>query len=247
MLPLKYAEELRKLPDDVVNNVVAIEEVTTIPLALIVFALSHATNYGGMQILEKKYLGLTADNPHLTHVIKADLTHNLSRLNLMLSDEAAKTVTDVLGPCPEWTEVKVYQELLKIVAIVSGAIFVGPEFCREPSWVHASINYTTDLFKAAALLKQWPPYMRPLAKFWIPEVGRVYRYKRQAVDLLAPVIRDRRARRDRETDEAPEDMLQWLVNKAPKFGTDNEEELAASQLTLSLAAIHTTTLTATQM
>jgi hypothetical protein len=48
--------------------------------------------------------------------------------------------------------------------------------------------------------------------------------------------------------EKPDDMLQWIMNQqGGKFKEYSTEELARVQLSLSFAAIHTTTLTTTNV
>lgn len=42
-------------------------------------------------------------------------------------------------------------------------------------------------------------------------------------------------------DEGPDDLLQWMIRKAPTYDM-TDQDLAQMQLTLSMAAIHTTTL-----
>lgn len=42
-------------------------------------------------------------------------------------------------------------------------------------------------------------------------------------------------------DKGPDDLLQWMIRKAPAYNM-TDQDLAQMQLTLSMAAIHTTTL-----
>ncbi|KAL7621684.1 hypothetical protein AAE478_009011 [Parahypoxylon ruwenzoriense] len=223
ILPLKYTEELRKIADDIVNNAKALDKLT-----------------------EAKFTGLKADNPLMIHIIKADLTHNLPKVNQLLTLEVARTVPEELGPCTEWTEVNINQKLLRIVAIVSGHIFIGPELCRSPEYLHASIRFTVDLFTAAARLKRWPRLLRGLVKYFVSELDDVQEHRRAAHEFLKPVLRQRRERA-KQGEEMSSDLLQWIIYKADKYDVKTDEEIAEIQLNLSMAAIHTTTMTATHM
>lgn len=51
----------------------------------------------------------------------------------------------------------------------------------------------------------------------------------------------------REGKEVPEDVLQWMVEKTTANGIENIDHLVQMQLLLTLASIHTTTLSATGM
>lgn len=157
----------------------------------------------------------------------------------------ARTVDGELGPCEEWTRTPVYQKLLRIVAIVSGHIFLGPELCRREEYLYASINYTVDVFVAVRKLKAWHYLLRPIGRFFVPELKKITEHRERARAFLLPIIRERKAAMEKGA-EVPDDMLQWMINKAGGFNT-SDEELADTQLTLSLAAIHTTTMTATDI
>lgn len=157
----------------------------------------------------------------------------------------ARTVDEVLGPCEDWTPVMIYQKILHIVAIVSGHVFLGPDLCRREEYLHASINYTVDIFAAVRKLKSWNAWLRPFVQFTMPELRRVREHRQKARDFLLPIIRERRdAMRRGDGSKLPDDVLQWTINKAEKFGS-SDEALAELQLTLSLASIHTTTIMTT--
>lgn len=165
----------------------------------------------------------------------------LDRINGRLTEETARTVVEELGPCEDWTDVNVYSKLLRIVAIVSGNIFLGPQLCRTDEWVNSTITYTVDLFGSIGKLKQWRPWTRPIGQYFIPELKSVHEHRRKARAFLAPVIAERRELM-KGGKELPDDMLQWMMNKTAEFNL-SDDDLSVIQLNLSLAAIHTTTIT----
>lgn len=191
-------------------------------------------------------LGISADGPLIAHVVRSDLTNKLPEINPSLALEVSRTVSDEIGHCEDWMEINISQKLLKIVAIVSGHIFLGPDLCRRKEYLHASINFTVDLFTAIAALKRWPGPLRFAAKYWIPQVKTVKEHQRRVHDFLVPILQQRRALRANGK-EPPQDLLEWLLDKSDKFNVRTDDELAQAQLILGMAAIHTTTMTATQM
>lgn len=134
-----------------------------------------------------------------------------------------------------------------MIAIISGYVFLGPELNRRKEYIHASINYTVDVFAASYAIREWPELLRPIAKFFVPEFDKIAEHKRLARDFLLPIISERRARMAAGDTELPNDMLQWMMAKAEKFNSDDPEKLVEIQLTLSVAAIHTTTMMTTHV
>lgn len=162
-----------------------------------------------------------------------------------MAAETEKTVDEVLGPCDDWTSQVTYNKILRIVAIVSGRIFLGPDLCRREEYIYASTMYTVDLFKAVGKLKSWHSSLRPIAQYFIPELKTVFEHRRKAREFLFPIIRERKEAM-KNGSELEDDMLQWMLNKAESNGV-SDDRLAELQLSLSLAAIHTTTMAVTDL
>ncbi|KAK7935615.1 Cytochrome P450 monooxygenase ATR2 [Apiospora marii] len=222
IVPPEALEELRKMPDDVVNNSI------------------------GLNLeVESKYTGLVTDSGFAAHMVRSDLTRNLNRINPGLAAEAEQTVQEVFGPCDDWTSQVAFTQLLRVVAIVSGRIFLGPELCRREEYIYASTTYTVDLFKAVRKLKSWHSSLRPIAQYFIPELKTVFEHRRKARAFLSPIIQERKEAMKNGSD-LPDDMLQWMMNKAEANGV-SDDQLAQLQLDLSLAAIHTTTMAVTDL
>lgn len=169
------------------------------------------------------------------------LTPQIARINDRLAQEAQRTVRDELGPCEDWTGVVTYEALLRMVAIISGNIFLGPELCRREEWLVSSITYTVDMFTAIGKLKKWKWWTRPIGQYFVSELNSVEEHRKKARAFLAPVIGDRRSRMQ-GGQERPDDMLQWMMEKTAEYNI-SDHELSIVMLNLSLAAIHTTTLT----
>jgi cytochrome P450 len=167
------------------------------------------------------------------------------RLNPVISEEVDRAIKSVFPPCHDWTEVNVYGSLLRIVAIVSGRIFVGPELCHDEKYLDAAINYTLDLMAARDAVMALPKWLKIIRARSLPQVKKLDRRVAEADAILRPIVE---ARRKAEKEDAgyqkSDDMLQWLMDGQTKL---SDRELAKMQLDLSFAAIHTTTLTATNV
>ncbi|RYP50747.1 hypothetical protein DL768_003807 [Monosporascus sp. mg162] len=209
ILPMKYVEELRALPDDALNR-----------------------SAGQRAILESKYTGLNPDVPRVTHAIKSDLTLHLNkaRNSHSLFLEVRRETRSHFGTSETWCEVDIHKPFLSIVAVASGYVFLGPDLCRRPEFLHVSIDFTEDLFRAAGALKTWPQFLRPVGKYFIPEVQTLRGHYRSMYEFLVPVVRERRRLllQGAGKEDVPEDMVQWT-------------------LVLSFAAIHLTAMAATNL
>ncbi|OAA63267.1 ent-kaurene oxidase [Niveomyces insectorum RCEF 264] len=175
-------------------------------------------------------------------VVKQELTRSLTKINLALSRAVADTVATEMPACDDWAPVNINEVLLRMVAIISGHVFVGPELCRRPEYLDAAVHFTTDITMAVPIVKRWTRLVRPLAKYFEPQLAKVEAHRARMREFLRPVIAERQARRARG-EPVPEDTLQWMLDKTDAEGITDVAELTNMQLLLTMAAIHTMTLT----
>jgi cytochrome P450 len=153
-----------------------------------------------------------------------------------------------LPSCDEWTEVAINSKLIDIVAKVSGRIFVGPDLCQDPEYLDCGSNYTVYLINAVHAIKRIRPWLRPFLVPRLPEIKRLRDVEKRAARLLEPIVRERmEAEKSDANWQKPDDMMQWLLNRSAEHGFVSVEEIAKMQLGLIFAAIHTTTMTATNI
>ncbi|KUI73673.1 Ent-kaurene oxidase [Cytospora mali] len=222
VVPLKYLEELRGKPEDQINNAKAHE-----------------------RIFETKITGLNTDTHFLNHLIRADLTKKLPHITRRLGEEVERTLRAELPQHRDWTSINVNDHVSRIIAIVSGNILVGPPLCYDEEYLHAAMNYSRDISAAIRALKVWPRILRPIAQYFLPQVGVIRKYRKKAKTMLQPLIEEIRTMISKGND-APDTVLAWMVEKAQEFQVD-DDELANTQLVLIMAGIHTTNMTITHM
>ncbi|KAF2689091.1 ent-kaurene oxidase [Lentithecium fluviatile CBS 122367] len=224
----RFLQELKKLPDSVLSFGGAIEKT-----------------------METKYTGLLTEDNLITHSIKADLTPGLSRLNPVVYEEVELTVHDDMPACEDWTAVPIYKTLVTMVAKISGRIFVGAELCRNKDYLDCAINYTMDLIDTLKAVKHTNPWLRPILAPRLPEYHRLQKRERLARDVLVPIVRARQDAEKKNADnpnwQRPDDMLSWFMSRREEYGVHSTEYMAKLQLGLIFAAIHTTTMTATNI
>ncbi|OHF00854.1 cytochrome P450 [Colletotrichum orchidophilum] len=216
----KFMNELKKLPEDVLNFNRAVAES-----------------------LHANYTGMETDVPLLPHTVKTALTPALVRLNPIIADEVIEALRTELPQSCDWTEVKIMDKMMRVIAKASGRIFIGPELCRNEEYLDAAIYYTVDLMKAVRRVANITPWLRPFTAARTPEVKKVHYRVEEADKFLRPVVTARKEAEKSPDYQKPDDMLQWIMESQKKFGQKNDRELARYQLGISFAAIHTTTVT----
>lgn len=131
--------------------------------------------------------------------------------------------------------------MLDIVARMSSHMFLGEELCRDAEWLDVTKRYTVMGFGTADVLREYPPWLRPLMNRILPQCREVQELGTRAKRLIAPVITKRQqAREDAIRNGKPiprfEDALDWFERE----GADPRLDRAHLQLILSVVAIHTT-------
>ncbi|CAG7563257.1 unnamed protein product [Fusarium equiseti] len=160
-------------------------------------------------------------------------------------DEVRQSLELSIPSCEEWTEVNIHHSLLRIIGMVSGRVFIGPELCRSEQYLDAAINYTMEVMGAQRAVQNMRPWLRPFLAQSQPEVKELYQRIAEAEAFLQPVVKSRIEAMADLSYEKPDDFLQWLIDGKDKFPDKDSQNLAKVQLGLTFVAVHTTILTAT--
>lgn len=132
--------------------------------------------------------------------------------------------------------------LMRIIALVSGRIFIGPELNRNEEYLSSALNFAVEGFNVIPAMRRYPIWLRPLAQYFVPECKRPLASINTMKRLLAPIIASRL-----ESPQKPNDMLTWIMENSPS-GRDNDLTWQAMyQLQIATAAMHTTSNTMTHI
>lgn len=167
ILPNYLFDELKDLPDD---------------------RLSFRQN--AYKLLNGKYTGLGKNVPPLAESVKNELTMNINTTLSILQDEIQYAVEEGLGNCPDWTPVRVFEKLLRIVALASGRIFVGRPLCRDEEWINLTINYTVDASNAIKDVQNIPLFLRPFLVPFRTSIRKAAEYRRRVAEKLKPQLNE---------------------------------------------------------
>ncbi|KAI0098329.1 cytochrome P450 [Hypoxylon sp. NC0597] len=223
VLPNKYAEELRNHPSLNFNKA---------------FAKDFMVNYPGF---EAHRLGLRGEHL-IQETVRVKLTQSLNLVTHDLVDETTASLHDVFGDIEEWTTRYIRDDMLEIVARLSSRVFLGRDLCRNRRWLDIAKSYTVDSFLVSRLMRAVPSFLRPLAYVLIPQSKSLRSAVRDARKLINPEVQRRKAAVDaaHAAGQKPPkvaDTIGWMYEVAKGADAD----YVAGQLSLTMAAIHTTT------
>ncbi|KAL1856834.1 hypothetical protein Daus18300_010597 [Diaporthe australafricana] len=166
------------------------------------------------------------------------------RLNPIIAEEVVMAFQDELPPCKDFTRVPINRALWRIVAKVSGRFFAGAELARSEEYMDMSINYTLEIAGAVKGIAAITPEEREAKAPTLPQLLQLQNRRKRTLEFIRPLIAARKKAMAEDIDyQAPDDMIQWILNGDAKYGKLSVEELAEIQLFLIFAAIHTTTMT----
>jgi ent-kaurene oxidase len=188
-------------------------------------------------LFQGRYTGIGYNSHTMVNTVKIDLTRHISKTLEALQDEMKFAAEHNIGSCEDWTPIPLYPTLLRIVALISGRVFVGLPLSRNEDWIRISINFTIVSFKASQKFGSIPAWKRPFAVPFCEETRAIRKHRAEAVHLLTPIIQQRVSDMKNPSFDRPSDMIQWALENAegtPERSTDRQADI---QLTLSMAAI----------
>ncbi|RDW68967.1 cytochrome P450 [Aspergillus mulundensis] len=180
--------------------------------------------------------------------VRMKLTQSLGSVTKPLSDETTVALQKNWTDNADWHTIPLKHTILDIVAQLSSKVFLGDQICRDPDWLRITVAYTIDSFLAAEALRMWPAFMRSIVAPFSPKVQKIRAQLEEARSIIIPVLERRKAEKQAaiangETPARYNDAMEWMEQCAKGRPYD----AAVSQLSFSLAAIHTTSDMLTQV
>ncbi|KAI0968028.1 cytochrome P450 [Xylaria arbuscula] len=222
VLPNRYADEVRNLPE--LNFSKA-------------FINDFFVNYPGFEPHKQSF-----KHSFLQDTVRTKLTQSLGLITGDLVAETIDTVDDVFGQSKEWTTRLIREDLLEVVARVSSRVFLGEALCRNRRWLDISKTFTVDTFVLSALMRMSPVILRPFVYLVVPHSSRLRKAVRDTHKIIQPEVEKRKAAVDAAHTAGVKppkvaDTLGWMYEVSKGADLD----FAYGQLSLTMAAIHTTT------
>ncbi|KAH8432073.1 cytochrome P450 [Aspergillus melleus] len=157
--------------------------------------------------------------------------------------EIRESLTEVLPPCEDWTEINVTDVMAVIIARVSSRMFGGTRLSRNEGWIQASLRFAHDGFQAATKLKKWPGLLKPIGQYFVPEITSIRNTYRVAENAIVPLLEER----DRGCQKKDaHDLVGWMYAQA-EGAEKSKKFIAGTLLKVSFAAYHTSAAAPTQL
>ncbi|KAK6582394.1 hypothetical protein PZA11_004802 [Diplocarpon coronariae] len=258
ILPVSVIDEVRNLPEnkvsltEYVKRVMAYKQTEYVPL-IAWRSLSSADPVASPAALctPSNRTSIGGDHPEMIQAIKVDLTRHIASTLNSLQEEVVYGFNKEFGPCKDWTSFKLYGKVTRLVALLSGRVFVGQPLCREEEWIEASIMYTFYAIAARNAVNAYPAFLRSIVAPFIPELKKLKKFRDRGAELLKPILDAQLSKDQKEKsprDDADDDqgfMISWLLRRTPQNKRTDAALLSSHQMALSLAAIHTTSMATT--
>ncbi|KAH6657932.1 cytochrome P450 [Truncatella angustata] len=238
VIPDKYIEELKNLPDTQIS-----------------FKEELLERFMG------RYTRLNAVRKTNIHrdIVRHQLTKGLGDLLPQMKEEADLALKNVLGESnsEDYVPIKASSVIFAAIGqITSRRVIDEPAISRDPVWLETIMGFTASVAIFSMTMRPISPTLRPIAQYLL-QCGRKLRADiAQVTKLLAPTIKlrqqhlaDNNSRSSEKSaypvdeDNQPQDFVQWLAESAQ--GSDAQPEAIVMKiLFLIVAAMHTSAITA---
>ncbi|KAH7020713.1 cytochrome P450 [Microdochium trichocladiopsis] len=175
-----------------------------------------------------------------TSVVKGPVTKKINEKTPDMIDEASLALDELFGAPEEYTPFPLYDHMAMVVARIANRIYVGTRFCRNERYLRAAIDYAQYVVISAELIRVLPDWLKRIVVPYMPCTT----YRKMAEVYLADFIRERLEERGDESDDKPDDLLQWLVDAAPPI-EKTVPQLSERLMALNVGSIHTRVMTFT--
>ncbi len=215
--------------------------------------VAHAPDemISAMEEFREQFLGrftkIGEHRPELFHTIRVDLTKSIGTILPVLQAESSYAIGAELGSPDDWTAIMLYPKILRLVALVSGRVFVGLPLSRNEEWLQMSTEYTMDVMAVQTAARKWQPMLRPLVARFLPEVRKARQTPARATKHMEQLVEYIMVQHGHEK-LAPAragtqgSFISWILNNSPGH-LRTAERMGESQMVVSFVAIHTTTMT----
>lgn len=178
----------------------------------------------------------------LPDVVRMKLTQSLGLVTEDLAEESVDTLHDIFGENPDWQVSTIKADVLQLVARLSSRVFLGKPLCQDQRWLDIAKDYTVLIFTASQQMREMSWLWRPIQYQFRPTCKRLRETYHDAQTLVAEEVERRKNEANRllamnKTPAKKSDAIAWITEVQRGIST---EELVQAQLSLTVAAIHTT-------
>ncbi|KAF5349586.1 hypothetical protein D9756_008948 [Leucocoprinus leucothites] len=161
--------------------------------------------------------------------VRSPLTRHMINKFDDIRDEIVQSFKEYIPPAKDWVTVPAFETLMHIICRTSNRYFVGLPLCRDPGYRVLNERFTHDVAISARIINSFPDFMKPWEVF-------NNRLKDHTASGKIP----------RATNQGENDLVSWLLDTCTESKHRSIDDLTMRVLTVNFAAIHTTSMAATQ-
>jgi cytochrome P450 len=182
-----------------------------------------------------------------TDIIRSKLTRNIAVTFKEVREELIMAMDDFMPMSGnEWVKVPILETLQRVICRATNRIFVGAPLCRDYDYQTLNLTFAVNVVKFGLIISLFPEPLKPIVSRLLSNLPSQIQ---QEIEFIRPMVEERFTKMEEygdEWDDKPNDMLMWLMSEA-KGVERSVEGLARRLLTVNFAAIHSTSLTFTQV
>ena len=173
--------------------------------------------------------------------VRIKLTQSLNLITKDLCEETESTMHDTFGESRDWNSCYFQRICPDMVARLSSRVFLGPVVAHDQEWLRVAVDYTISIMGASRALRLWPSILAPFIYRFIPACRALRAQGLAARRIIDGEIKRRRVKweEDRKNGKPvtkTADSLGWMQ----ELSHGKPFDLSGGQLSLTFAAIHTT-------
>lgn len=191
-------------------------------------------------ILLMTHTGAPDRPPWSGKVIRMELNKRLDNLTDYMISQINSSFTRLL---PEddgkFHEINILHLFRQAVAQITTRVFSSEELAEDQEWNNSVNRFTADGWGAAFAVREYNPWIRYIAAFFLPAVHRIQEDRAFARKKLGPLYSARlKAMEKGDAKDMPDDGMQWLIEATG--GSMSLDALADTMIRIMMAAVHTT-------
>jgi hypothetical protein len=184
---------------------------------------------------------ITLQTSVLKDSVRTKLTQSLGPVSVDLCHTADKVVDQTFGLSEQWQNWEMRKHTQELIAKLSTQVFLGPRLVDNKEWVRITVDYTIDMMLAVRELSLTPAPLRPFLHWVLPHCYFLRKDRSNARKIIDKEILIRAKEQEEalargETPSKKSDSIGWMTELAGGQPMD----ISGAQLSLTFAAIHTT-------
>ncbi|KAM5358047.1 hypothetical protein ACJZ2D_015644 [Fusarium nematophilum] len=138
-----------------------------------------------------------------------------------------------------WSPKKVHHDVTRMVSKISACLMHSESVSNNNVWLDITEGYVLEATTYAQIIKTWPPYLRPLAHWFLPNRHVLSKQWNEAKEVVKGSMERKKAGVTEATGRPPT-LLDYEIEGGAGTGGWDLDKQVQNQLLLAVASIHTT-------